>query len=1137
MYQGGISEDLYKTIFLIALVFVLVQLVVIVLLGLHIIRRKKAKKSSLLEENLVYALMDAITDHIYFKDRDSRFIRINQAAASWMRLKSPEEAIGKTDFDFFGTEHAQKAYRDEQLILQTGQSLINIEEKETWPDNHVTWVSTTKIPLRNVDGEIIGTFGISRDITERKLPETEKIRVEKRIQRQNAALIQIAAHPTWKPGQLLEALHVITENAAETLEIQWVNIWKFSPDKQTLTSLDDFNRETGSHKAGRIFSIDCAPHFFQELMASQVIDASDVRTDPRTQELTEESWNPRRIGASITAPIRLHGDVVGLICCDHVETTRNWFTDEVNFVSQMSNFTAQVFLNANLHRRAEEMAAITRISREITSLSNLQRVYLSIARYAAELSRSDASGVFTFRQDGRLYIAFGYGVHQHFIDAINAQGLPPGEGAIGRAVLERRPVQISDIFPEPNHPHIQVTIREGIRSVLAVPMLRGTDVIGGVVLWHHFPRHFTPQEEAFLQALSQECVNAVENARLLEAEARRRREAETLRSAVQALSSTLDLQEVFELILTELHGVVPYDSASVQQLYEDYLEIIGGRGFPNLDDLIGLRFDLHTSDNPNQVVVQTRTPMILDDAPQKYAGFHRAPHAKARTRSWLGVPLLFGDRIIGMIALDKREPEFYTQEHAQLAQAFAAQAAIAIENARLFESERAQLQLAQTLQEVGALLTTRMSQEEVFERIFDLLANVIEYDSVSLLLPDQEGKMELFAGRGFSDMEVARQIARKISPQRFEEFRGGQHVSVISDTYSDPCWDIALGHEYIRSWIGAALFVKGTFIGILNVDSAIVNAYNDTLAETVSAFANQAAIAIENARMFTELKNAEEALRTLNEELEQRVEARTLELRETNATLQKSLEQLVLMEKMSALGGLVAGITHELKTPIGVGVTAASHLEETTRDLEQQYQASRMKRSDLERYIKVARESTTMILENLRRASEQIQGFKQVAVDQTSDQQRQFNLRAYINDIFLSLHPELRKTAHHVTISCPEDLDIESYPGAFSQIITNLVMNSLVHGFEHKEQGEILLSISHEGNTLWLTYQDNGKGIPPEHLSKIFDPFFTTKRGQGGSGLGLNIVYNLVTQKLHGAITCESISAQETRFIIRIPME
>ncbi len=1128
---------MYRNILFITIIFILVQLILIIILWLNIMRRKNAETSLLQEKSLIAAMMDAITDHIYFKNTESQFIRINTALAEWFNLADPSEAIGKTDFDFFSKEHAQKAYQDEQQIIETGDPLINIEERETWPDGSVTYVSTTKFPLRDFRGKIMGTFGISRDITER-------IHIEQRIQRQNAALIRLAAHPPWKPGQLSEALHAITEAVTSTLEVQWVNIWKLAPDQRAIVNIDDFNRESGLHTTGRVFSLASAPHFFQVLMASQVVDAYDVRTDPRTQELIEESWIPRNIRASITAPIRLHGDVVGFICCDHVGTTRNWFADEVNFVSQMSNLIAQVLLKVDLHRQAEEMAAIIRVSHEITSLSNLQRIYLLIARHASELSRSDASAVFTIRPDGRLYIAFGYGVHQQFIDTLNVHGLLPGEGAMGRSILTCKPVQIVDVLAEPNQPYIEETIEEGIRSVLAVPMLRGKEVIGGVVLWHRSPRHFTPQEETFLQALAQECVNAVENARLLEAEARRRQEAETLRSAIQALSSSLELQKVLDLILTELQRVVPYDSASVQQLSSEYLEIIGGRGFANLEDLLGVRFDLHTSDNPNQIVMKTRQSLILDDAPQMYSEFHQEPHVKAQTRSWLGTPLLFGDRLIGMIALDKQESSFYTREHAQLAQAFAAQAAVAIENARLFESERAQLHLARTLQQVGALLTTRMSQEEVCERIFDLLAQVVKYDSVSIQLLDKGGGMELLAGRGFSDINVARRITRKISPRRFEDFQGKQYVFVLPDTHADPRWNKDLGHDYIRSWIGAALLVKDAFIGVLNVDSATVNAYNDALGQTVAAFANQAAIAIENARMFTELKHAEERLRTLNEELEQRVEARTLELQQANtalkesfATLQKTSEQLLLREKMSALGELVAGITHEINNPISVGVTAATHLEEKTCELMQHYQAGGMRRSDLENYINTASKSATMILENLQRVSEQIKSFKQVAVDQTSDQRRQFFLKPYLEDVFLSLHPALRKTSPHVSMSCPENIEIDSYPGVFAQIITNLVMNSLIHGFESKEHATILLTITEADETLQMIYQDNGKGILPQNVSKIFDPFYTTRREQGGSGLGLNIVHNLVTQKLHGTIECESIPEKETRFILRIPLK
>ena len=207
-------------------------------------------------------------------------------------------------------------------------------------------------------------------------------------------------------------------------------------------------------------------------------------------------------------------------------------------------------------------------------------------------------------------------------------------------------------------------------------------------------------------------------------------------------------------------------------------------------------------------------------------------------------------------------------------------------------------------------------------------------------------------------------------------------------------------------------------------------------------------------------KLAELSLKLLNQELERRVEDRTRELQNTNTALETSLdtlklaqEQLIQSEKMAALGGLVAGMSHEISTPIGIGVTASSHLEEQTRALKRVFEAGQMTKSELARYFDSALEAASIISRNLQRASERIQGFKHIAVDQASGEKRRFNLNAYLNDILLSLHPKLRKTKHVVTIHCPEYLELDSYPGAFSQIFTNLIMNSLVHGFEGREQG------------------------------------------------------------------------------------
>jgi signal transduction histidine kinase len=177
-----------------------------------------------------------------------------------------------------------------------------------------------------------------------------------------------------------------------------------------------------------------------------------------------------------------------------------------------------------------------------------------------------------------------------------------------------------------------------------------------------------------------------------------------------------------------------------------------------------------------------------------------------------------------------------------------------------------------------------------------------------------------------------------------------------------------------------------------------------------------------------------------------------------------------------------------------------------------------------------------MILNNLQRAAELIQSFKQVAVDQSSEARRVFPVKAYVEEVLLSLRPKLKRTQHSVELYGDEGLSLNSYPGVFSQIVTNLVLNSLIHAYGPDEQGRLTFTFKQENDRLIFEYADDGRGIPPENLSKIFDPFFTTKRGQGGSGLGLHIIYNLVTQKLGGVIRCESEGGQGTRFIIETPI-
>jgi signal transduction histidine kinase len=289
-------------------------------------------------------------------------------------------------------------------------------------------------------------------------------------------------------------------------------------------------------------------------------------------------------------------------------------------------------------------------------------------------------------------------------------------------------------------------------------------------------------------------------------------------------------------------------------------------------------------------------------------------------------------------------------------------------------------------------------------------------------------------------------------------------------------------------------------------------------------------------------RQAEDDLLRLNEELEERVANRTKELVSTNQDLRLAMDnlrqaqnQLVQSEKLAGLGGLVAGVAHEINTPVGIGVTAASHLEQKTGEFLDLYRKDGMTRSDLEGYLETARESSAMILGNLNRAADLIGSFKKVAVDQSSQELRTFRVKEYLREILLSLHPRLRSTNIRVQVDCPEDLTARSYPGAFSQIIANLVLNSLAHGFAPGQEGRITVAVSVDQDRLILKYADNGRGMAQEVLGRIFEPFFTTNRARGGTGLGLFVVYNLVTQTLGGKISCESAPNQGAVFTVSLP--
>ncbi|MRX10680.1 GAF domain-containing protein [Pseudoduganella sp. FT25W] len=315
---------------------------------------------------------------------------------------------------------------------------------------------------------------------------------------------------------------------------------------------------------------------------------------------------------------------------------------------------------------------------------------------------------------------------------------------------------------------------------------------------------------------------------------------------------------------------------------------------------------------------------------------------------------------------------------------------------------------------------------------------------------------------------------------------------------------LAPGTQLMASALYVPLLVGERILGVMTVQSTRANAYGERERLIFRTLCAYGAIALDNAEAYRQLKDAQ--------------------------------TQLVSQEKLAALGALMAGVAHELNTPIGNSLLIASTLLQKTEELEQQMNGSGLKRSSLATYLEDARKAHELVMRGLTSAANLVNSFKQVAVDRTTEQRREFNLWQVSQEVIATMMNRIRAANHRIELEMPDTIVLDSYPGPYGQVIANFINNALLHAFAREGSGSMWLRAhAPVDGRVQVTFRDNGSGIAPEHMSRIFDPFFTTKLGQGGSGLGLSISYNIVTSLMGGLITVHS-SREGTTFTLDLPL-
>ncbi|HCY01039.1 MAG TPA: hypothetical protein DG754_12940, partial [Bacteroidales bacterium] len=318
-------------------------------------QRTQTQKALETEQFLMRNLMDNVIDQVYFKDTESKFIRASKNVAQRFGLKNPDEIIGKSDFDFFSKERAEITYRDEQNIIATGEPSVNIEEEEVWKDGSVTWASTTKMPFYGSDGKIVGTFGISRDITERKEYEIILQDREERAYRQRIAIAELAIDNPLSESSLNEYVKAIAQKSAEVLDVRRASIWVMSDGGKELRCSAFFDKEKNEFSTLPSFSIDDYSGFFEPLFSENRIFVNDVQSDERVQKFRDIYLTPLGITSTLDAGITIEGKLAGMVCFEHVGKQRNWEVDEESFSVIIASLVGQAILTS---RRKESEKAL-----------------------------------------------------------------------------------------------------------------------------------------------------------------------------------------------------------------------------------------------------------------------------------------------------------------------------------------------------------------------------------------------------------------------------------------------------------------------------------------------------------------------------------------------------------------------------------------------------------------------------------------------------------------------------------------------------------------------------------------------------------------------------------------------------------
>ncbi len=574
---------------------------------------------------------------------------------------------------------------------------------------------------------------------------------------------------------------------------------------------------------------------------------------------------PRHMGQEARAwlgvPLLARDRLIGVISLQSFQP--GVFDDaDRRFLEALAGPIAAALENTRLYERARdrlrEMTALQSASQVVSSSLELSQILQNVVRLLHDTFGYAYLALYLLR--GQL---LKLAAHAGYTEELIITEIPVTAGVSGRAVRTQQIQFVPDAAADPDF----LRASYEVSSEICVPLLREGTVLGVLSVEAAPDRPLTQADVDLLATFATQLTVAIENARLFDAERRQRELAVALREVSAALSASLDFNTILDRLLEEVARVIPYDAANVW-LVEGTSRRVRVARMRSQGRFAGevspaaatLEFDLETTPNLRHMA-DTGQPLVIPDT-AAYSEWVPA-EAASHVRSWAGAPIVAHGQFIAFLSVDKVQPGFYQAEHGELLAAFAGQAALALQNARLYQAERGQRRLAETLHDVSNTLNSTFDLGLILDRLLEELDQLLGYDSAAVMLLELD-EFRVAAGRGFPDPQaIADFRAPRSANPLFAEIQRTRRPLVLADAQADPRFQAWAGTTYIRGWIGAPLVAHGQIIGALTVDSRTPGAYGNREAEIAGAFATQAAVAIENARLYEEIRRRAQMLEAL----------------------------------------------------------------------------------------------------------------------------------------------------------------------------------------------------------------------------------------------------------------------------------